>query len=55
MQASAVYGTGLNIGDWITYKIIVPGIDFVMLHGKSGKLYNNWRRNELTNLEITHQ
>lgn len=50
-----VYGTGLNIRDWIYVEDHCSGIDFVMQHGKAGDIYNIGGGNELTNLEITHR
>ncbi|WP_321418540.1 dTDP-glucose 4,6-dehydratase [uncultured Methanomethylovorans sp.] len=50
-----VYGTGLNIRDWIYVEDHCSGIDFVMQHGKAGEIYNIGGGNELTNLEITHR
>lgn len=48
-----VYGTGLNIRDWIYVEDHCSGIDFVMQHGKAGEIYNIGGDNELTNFEIT--
>lgn len=50
-----VYGTGLNVRDWIYVEDHCSGIDFVMQHGKAGEVYNIGGGNELTNLEITHR
>lgn len=50
-----VYGTGLNVRDWIYVKDHCSGIDFVFDHGRSGEIYNIGCGNELTNLEITHK
>lgn len=50
-----VYGTGLNVRDWIYVEDHCSAIDFVMQHGKSGEIYNISGGNELTNLEITHR
>jgi dTDP-glucose 4,6-dehydratase len=50
-----VYGTGLNIRDWIYVEDHCSGIDFVREHGKAGEIYNIGGGNELTNLEITHR
>ena len=50
-----VYGTGLNIRDWIYVDDHCSGIDFVFNHGKSGAIYNIGGGSELTNLEITHR
>lgn len=50
-----VYGTGLNVRDWIHVEDHCSGIDFVRKHGKAGEIYNIGGGNELTNLEITHR
>jgi len=50
-----VYGTGLNVRDWIYVKDHCSGIDFIMQHGKAGEVYNIGGGNELTNLDITHR
>ncbi|MBC7086777.1 MAG: dTDP-glucose 4,6-dehydratase [Methanomethylovorans sp.] len=50
-----VYGTGLNVRDWIYVEDHCSAIDFIMQHGKSGEIYNISGGNELTNLEITHR
>jgi dTDP-glucose 4,6-dehydratase len=49
-----VYGTGLNVRDWIFVDDHCSGIDFVFNHGRSGEIYNIGGGSELTNLEITH-
>jgi len=48
-----VYGTGLNIRDWIYVEDHCSAIDFVLHKGSSGEIYNIDGGNELTNLEIT--
>ncbi len=50
-----VYGTGLNVRDWIYVDDHCSGIDFVFNHGRSGEIYNIGGGSELTNLEITHR
>ena len=50
-----VYGTGLNVRDWIFVEDHCSGIDFVFNHGRSGNIYNIGGGSELTNLEITHR
>jgi len=50
-----VYGTGLNVRDWIYVEDHCSGIDFVHRHGREGEIYNIGGGNELTNLEITHR
>jgi dTDP-glucose 4,6-dehydratase len=49
-----VYGTGLNIRDWIYVEDHCSAVDFVLHNGTSGEIYNIDGGNELTNLEITH-
>jgi dTDP-glucose 4,6-dehydratase len=50
-----VYGTGLNIRDWIYVEDHCSAVDFVLHTGKSGEIYNVEGGNELTNLEITYR
>jgi len=50
-----VYGTGLNIRDWIHVDDHCTGIDFVLQNGNSSEVYNIGGGSELTNLEITHR
>jgi dTDP-glucose 4,6-dehydratase len=50
-----VYGTGLNIRDWIYVDDHCSGIDFVLNHGDSGEVYNIGGGNELTNLNLTYK
>jgi len=50
-----VYGSGLNVRDWIYVEDHCCGIDFVFNHGRSGEIYNIGGGSELTNLEITHR
>jgi dTDP-glucose 4,6-dehydratase len=49
-----VYGTGLNIRDWIYVEDHCSAVDFVLHNGTKGDIYNIDGGNELTNLEITH-
>jgi dTDP-glucose 4,6-dehydratase len=48
-----VYGTGLNVRDWIYVEDHCSAIDFLLRSGKNGEIYNIDGGNELTNLEIT--
>lgn len=50
-----IYGTGLNIRDWIYVEDHCSAIDFVFHNGSSGEIYNIDGGNELTNLEITYR
>ncbi|MGA9142032.1 MAG: dTDP-glucose 4,6-dehydratase [Methanocella sp.] len=48
-----VYGSGLNIRDWIYVLDHCKAIDFVLQHGTEGEVYNIGGGAERTNLEIT--
>ncbi|AKB86155.1 dTDP-glucose 4,6-dehydratase [Methanococcoides methylutens] len=50
-----VYGTGLNVRDWIYVEDHCSAVDFVLHNGNPGQIYNIGGGNELTNLEITHR
>lgn len=50
-----IYGTGLNIRDWIFVEDHCSAVDFVLHNGGNGEIYNIDGGNELTNLEITHR
>ena len=50
-----VYGSGMNIRDWIHVDDHCSGIDFVLNNGKTGEVYNIGGGSELTNLDITHR
>lgn len=50
-----VYGTGLNIRDWIYVEDHCSAVDFVLHNGSNGEIYNIDGGNELTNLEITQR
>lgn len=50
-----VYGTGMNIRDWIYVEDHCSAIDFVLHNGSAGEVYNIDGGNELTNLEITYR
>ncbi len=49
-----IYGSGLNIRDWIYVLDHCKAIDFVLQHGNNGEVYNIGGGAEKTNLEITH-
>jgi dTDP-glucose 4,6-dehydratase len=53
-QSLPVYGTGLNIRDWIHVADHCRGIDAALRKGKVGEVYNFGGNSELTNLELTH-
>ncbi len=53
-QPLPVYGTGLNVRDWIHVLDHCRGIDAALRRGRPGEVYNFGGRQEKTNLEITH-
>lgn len=53
-QPLPVYGTGLNVRDWIHVADHCRGISAALRKGKVGEVYNFGGRREHTNLEITH-
>jgi dTDP-glucose 4,6-dehydratase len=48
-----VYGSGLNVRDWLHVDDHCRGIYLALTHGKSGEIYNIGGGRELNNLEIT--
>jgi dTDP-glucose 4,6-dehydratase len=48
-----LYGDGLNVRDWLHVDDHCDGIEFVLLNGEPGEVYNVGGGNERTNLEIT--
>jgi dTDP-glucose 4,6-dehydratase len=48
-----VYGSGLNVRDWLYVRDNCVAIDLVLHKGQPGEIYNIGAGNELTNLEIT--
>jgi dTDP-glucose 4,6-dehydratase len=48
-----VYGTGVNVRDWLHVNDHCRGIYAVLMHGRSGEVYNIGGGRELTNNEIT--
>ncbi|MCK4800096.1 dTDP-glucose 4,6-dehydratase [Candidatus Parcubacteria bacterium] len=48
-----LYGTGMNIRDWIYVQDNCEGLDAVLHDGKDGEIYNIGGGNEKTNLELT--
>ena len=48
-----VYGTGLNVRDWLYVDDNCEGIETVLLKGKPGEAYNIGGGEERTNLELT--
>jgi dTDP-glucose 4,6-dehydratase len=49
-----VYGSGLNIRDWLYVLDHCSAIDFLLSHGKGGEIYNIAGNQEKNNLEITY-
>jgi dTDP-glucose 4,6-dehydratase len=49
-----VYGSGENIRDWIHVDDNCLAIHNVLVHGKSGEIYNIGGGNEISNLELTY-
>lgn len=49
-----VYGTGLNVRDWIHVTDHCRGISAALRRGRCGEVYNFGGRQEKTNLEITY-
>jgi dTDP-glucose 4,6-dehydratase len=50
-----VYGSGLNVRDWLYVRDNCAAIDLVLHNGLPGEIYNIGGGNELTNLEITRR
>jgi len=48
-----VYGTGLNVRDWLYVDDNCEGIETVLLKGKPGEIYNIGGGEERTNLDLT--
>jgi dTDP-glucose 4,6-dehydratase len=50
-----VYGSGLNVRDWVHVDDHCRGIHLALTKGKAGEIYNIGGGTELTNLELTNQ
>jgi len=50
-----VYGTGKNVRDWIHVNDHCRALEFLLMKGVPGEIYNIGGGNERTNLEITHK
>ncbi|HEY5548677.1 MAG TPA: dTDP-glucose 4,6-dehydratase [Coriobacteriia bacterium] len=48
-----LYGDGMNVRDWLHVDDHCDGIEFVLLNGEPGEVYNVGGGNERTNREIT--
>lgn len=53
-QSLPVYGTGLNVRDWIHVQDHCRGISLALRQGRIGEVYNFGGNSELTNLELTY-
>lgn len=53
-QSLPVYGTGLNVRDWIHVEDHCRGIGAALRQGKVGDVYNFGGNSELTNLDLTY-
>lgn len=53
-QPIPVYGTGLNVRDWLYVEDHCRAIEAVLLQGIPGEIYNIGGNNERTNLEVAH-
>ena len=49
-----VYGTGMNVRDWLHVDDHCRGIYLALMRGTSGSVYNLGGGEELTNIDITH-
>ncbi|MDE5885499.1 MAG: dTDP-glucose 4,6-dehydratase [Oscillospiraceae bacterium] len=47
-----VYGSGLNVRDWLYVEDHCKAIDLIIHHGKIGEVYNIGSRNEMRNIDI---
>jgi len=54
-QSLPVYGTGLNVRDWIHVRDHCRGISLAWRNGRTGEVYNFGGDSELTNLELTNR
>ncbi|HLK59868.1 MAG TPA: dTDP-glucose 4,6-dehydratase [Chthonomonadaceae bacterium] len=50
-----LYGSGLQVRDWVYVMDHCSGIDHVLHHGELGEAYNIGSDGEMNNLEITHR
>lgn len=49
-----IYGTGMNVRDWLHVNDHCRAINLVLLKGRSGEIYNIGGGRELTNLDLTN-
>ena len=50
-----IYGSGMNVRDWLHVTDHCQGIYKVLIEGKPGEIYNIGGGTELTNLELVHR
>jgi dTDP-glucose 4,6-dehydratase len=50
-----IYGSGMNVRDWIYVYDHCEAVDIVMRRGKPGEIYNISSGNELTNIEVVRR
>lgn len=50
-----LYGTGMNIREWIHVNDHCDALNWILKSGKSGEIYNVGSGFEITNLELTHK
>lgn len=50
-----VYGTGLNVRDWIYVEDHCKSLETILEKGRPGQIYNISSHNEINNLELTHR
>jgi dTDP-glucose 4,6-dehydratase len=48
-----LYGTGMNVRDWLYVGDCVKAVDFIIHNGTPGEIYNVAGGNEVNNLELT--
>ena len=51
-KALPVYGTGLNVRDWLYVEDHCRAIDMILRQGRLGEVYNVGGRNEMRNIDI---
>ena len=47
-----IYGTGLNVRDWLYVEAHCRAIDLIIHQGRDGEVYNIGSHNELKNIDI---
>ncbi len=54
-RKAPLYGSGLQVRDWVYVMDHCSGIDHALQHGENGEAYNIGSDGELTNIEIAHR